>query len=129
MIRKFWRYTGYTLAGLGILHTVVFAIACFDALKEILKSGLFDSIGSDAARGLAWYGGLWFGITMILFGCFAQSWIKTTKQPLPCYIGWVLAALGLLGAVLQPVSGAILVLLLGLAVVFLRPAHAETNVK
>ena len=129
MIRKIWRYTGYTLAGLGILHTVVFAIACFDALKEILKSGLYDSIGSDAARGLAWYGGLWFGITMILFGCFAQSWIKTTKQPFPRYIGWVLAALGLLGAVLQPVSGAILVLLLGLAVVFLRPAHAETNVK
>jgi len=125
-MRKFWRHSGKILIFIGILHTVVFAFALSNVLKEMVMSGLFNSIGVEAAfaaRGLAWYGGLWFGVMMILFGCFAFSWVKTTAQPLPRYIGWGFAALGLLGAILQPVSGAILVLLWGLLVVFARPVN------
>jgi len=123
-MRKFWRHTGQVLIGLGILHTVVFAVILSEVLVDILKSGVFNSIGADpvyTARGLAWYGGLWFGGMMILFGCLAHSWIKATGRPLPRYVGWVLAALGLVGAVLEPISGAPLVLLLGLLIVFARP--------
>jgi len=131
-MRKFWRHSGKILICLGILHTAVFAIILSKVIVDILKSGLFNSITPDpayTARGLAWYGGLWFGGMMILLGCLAHSWIKATKRPLPRYIGWVLAALGLVGAVLEPVSGAPLVLLLGLLVVFARPEDNGAEVK
>ena len=127
-MRRFWRHTGKVLIGLGILHTIVFAIILSEVLTEMLLSGLFDSIGADpahAARGLAWYGGLWFGVNLILFGCLAQSWIKATARPLPRYVGWVLAATGLLGAILEPASGAPLVLLLGLIIALTRPENAK----
>ena len=93
----------------------------------MIKSGLFNSISADpsySARGLAWYGGLWFGGTMILLGCLAHSWIKATGRPLPRYVGCTLAVLGLVGAVIEPVSGAILVLLLGLIITFTRSADS-----
>ena len=127
-MRKFWRHTGKVLIALGILHTVVFTIVLLEVLIEMLKSGLFNSIGADpayAARGLAWYGGLWFGVTLILFGCLGHSWIKATARPLPRYVGWVLAATGLLGTILEPVSGAPLVLLLGLIIALTRPESAN----
>ena len=131
-MRKFWRHAGKVLIALGILHTVVFAIILSEVLLEILMSGLFNSIGAnpeDAARALAWYGGLWFGVMLLLFGCFAQSWITATSRPLPRYIGWVFAALGLLGTVLEPASGAPLVLLWCLLVVFARPEDENISKK
>jgi predicted benzoate:H+ symporter BenE len=120
-MKKYWRHTGHVLTGLGILHTVVFVIFGAETIAGIFTAGFFNSIGDNAMRGLTWYGGVWLGVTMILFGFFAQSFIKSTAQPLPRYVGWTLAALGLVGAALHPLSGAILVLLLGLSVVFVRP--------
>ena len=121
-MKNIWRYTGYILAGLGALHTVVFAVLCAEGFVEILSAGFFDSIGFNSGRALTWYGGVWLGVIMILFGCFAQSWIRATARPLPCYLGWTLAAIGLIGTILQPASGASLVCLLGLLIVFVRPS-------
>ena len=131
-MRKFWRHTGKVLIGLGILHTVVFAVILSEVLLDMLLSGLFNSIGADpahAVRGLAWYGGLWFGVNLILFGCLSHSWIKATARPLPRYIGWVLAATGLLGTILEPASGAPLVLILGLIIAFTRVDSANSGEK
>ena len=126
-MKKLWRYTGWALVFLGALHTICFVGMSTEALAEMFALGLFNSIGFDTGRALAWYGGLWFGVMMILFGFFAQSWIKATARALPRYIGWTLAAVALLGTVLQPASGAPLVLLLGLFVVFVRPAEAGSS--
>jgi hypothetical protein len=127
-MKKLWRFTGWALAFLGVLHTVVFVSFGLEAFMEMFAVGLLNSLGMDTGRLLAWYGGLWFGAMMVLFGLFAQSWIKATAKPLPCYIGWSLAAIGLLGTTLQPGSGAPLVCLLGLIIVFVRPADASTEI-
>ena len=126
-MKKLWRYMGWALVFLGILHTVVFASLGLEAIREIFAAGLVNSLGLDTARLLAWYGGLWFGAMMILLGFFAQSWIKATKRALPRYVGWTLAAIGLIGTVLQPGSGAPLVFLLGLIMVFMRPANQDAS--
>lgn len=120
-MKKLWRFTGWGLIFLGALHTVVFVGTGIETYAEILNAGVVDALGLSTARMLAWYGGLWFGVMMMLFGVFAQSWIKTTKKALPRYIGWTFAALGLLGIILQPVSGAPLVLLWSMIIVFARP--------
>jgi len=120
-MKKLWRYYGWALVFLGVLHTISFVIMGRDAIADMFALGLFNSIGFDFGRALAWYGGLWFGAIMILLGFFSQSWIKATNRALPRYIGWTLAIVALLGTVLQPGSGAPLVLLLGLFMVFVRP--------
>jgi len=120
-MKNLWRYTSYMLIFLGILHTIFFTVSFSDVLVDILRAGLFNSIGFDTARIAAWYGGLWLGIALIVLGCFAQSWIRVTAQPLPRYLGWFLAATGLVGTVLQPASGASLVCLLGIIIIFARP--------
>jgi len=126
-MKKVWRYTGWALAFLGMLHTVVFVSFRLESFKEMFALGLFNSLGMDTGRFLAWYGGLWFGAMMMLFGLFAQSWIKATAKPLPRYVGWSFAAIGLLGTLLHPASGAPLVGLLGFLIVFVRPTEASTS--
>ena len=120
-----WRYSGWGLAFLGMLHTVFFVSFGWESIQEMFSAGLLNSLGMDTGRLLSWYGGLWFGVMMALFGLFAQSWIKATAKPLPRYIGWSFAALGLLGTILQPASGAPLVCLLGVTIVFARPADTH----
>jgi len=114
MLHNLWRRSGEIIACVGVLHLVVFTILGRAPALEIVRAGLFNTIGNDYSRGLVWYGGWLVASLMILLGLFMRSWVRATGQPLPRYIGITMMAVGIAVIFLQPVSGGILVFLAGL---------------
>ncbi len=112
--RTWWRHTGNLLVAAGMLHIVVFVAASLDGATDIVKAGLINTIGTHEDRAVFWYGGIMAGVALVLLGLLAKSWIRVAARPLPRYFGWVLVVLGLCTAVLDPLSGGVLVLAIGI---------------
>jgi hypothetical protein len=113
-------WAGYAVAGLGALHLAVWGYLTRGEIAGIVRDGVAGAIGLDSARMLAWYGGVFLGVVLVLLGLLLVSFVHAAGRPAPGYVGWALVALGVCGAVMQPVSGAPLVAGVGL-VIALRP--------
>ncbi|MCL2468102.1 MAG: DUF6463 family protein [Micrococcales bacterium] len=111
---RLWRWTGNIMVGIGALHTVVFLVVGRSQVVGMVRDGMVASIGGDEIRLVVWYGGAFLGICMVLLGVAVQHLIGETGRPAPASIGWALVAVGVVGAVVDPVSGAWLVLVCGL---------------
>jgi hypothetical protein len=90
-----------------------------DGIAGIVRDGVAGSIGRDPARLVAWYGGVFLGVVLVLLGLALVSLVRATGRPAPRYLGWALAVLGACGTVAQPVSGAPLVAGVGLLMALL----------
>jgi len=111
---RLWRWTGYIMIAIGVLHTTIFLAAGHSEVAAMVRDGLVSTVGTDRSRMAVWYGGALLGVCMVLIGVAVQSLIRQTGRPAPVGLGWALAAVGAVGALLDPVSGAWLVLACGL---------------
>jgi hypothetical protein len=123
-----WRRSGWLLVGLGALHLAVFGVVGHQAVAAIMRAGLVASLsganGPVAERQLFWYGGVFTGVGLVALGLAVQHIVKTTGRPAPRYLGWCLTGLGALGCLVDPASGAWLVVAFGL-VMALAPADPK----
>jgi hypothetical protein len=113
-VRNLWRHVGAILAATGVLHLVVFAALGRGPAADIARAGVVNSIGGLHDRGLFWYGGMMAGVALVLVGLLLTSWVRATGRPVPRYVGWTLVVLGVCTAVLDPLSGGVLVVAVGL---------------
>ncbi|MFS1516306.1 DUF6463 family protein [Bacillus sp. SM2101] len=101
---KLWKLSGILLIGTGILHTIVGLIIGWGVLGEIVKEGIFNTVGTQYDRNAA----VWFllcGIFWVIIGQFMHLYVKERQQPLPRFIGWYFLIIGILGVFISPVSG------------------------
>jgi hypothetical protein len=106
------------LLGTAALHVAV-AAAAPNAWGSIARAGFFDVLDGHDDRELALYFGI-LALPLAMAGTMVRWMLRTTGR-LPAQVGWWLIAMGAPIAVLQPVSGAWLLLGIGwLAVVASR---------
>ena len=102
--RRAWK--GLWLVAVAAVHTVFAAIVFLPQWQDIVRRGVFDSVGSDPLRGaVAWFG--LFGAALALLG-WAIVLLERSPAPAPTALrplGMGVLALTLLGLVLMPASG------------------------
>ena len=122
---RLWRWTGTIMVVIGVLHTTIFLIFGRSIAAAMVRGGLIGTVGTDRSRMAVWYGGVLLGACMVIVGVAVRSLIRQTGRP-PVGIGWALAAVGAAGGLLDPVSGAWLVLVCGL-IMALPPRTARVE--
>lgn len=99
-------WKGPWLVAVAAVHTVFAAIVFLPQWQDIVRRGVFDSVGSDPMRGaVAWFG--LFGAALALLG-WAIVLLERSPAPVPAALrplGMGVLALTLLGIVLMPASG------------------------
>jgi len=104
-----WKYSGIILLATGILHTIVAVLFERESLWAILREGLFDTVGDDLTRGRAfWF--LFCGITFIFLGQVLHHYIKKEQKPAPLFLGYYMLVLSVVGCIIIPASGFLLIL-------------------
>ena len=124
------RMSGPLLVATGVLDILYVLVSYSRQFAAIFQEGLVDAvevIPAQLDRETAFWH-LMFGATFVVLGGLV-CWTQSRTGTLPAFLGWSLLALGLLGAILVPVSGFWLVLLLALLVLVAarRGATAETG--
>jgi len=123
-MRNIWRHTGKIMTGIGVFHVLIFIALLPQAGMDIIRAGVFNTIGTNVERGLLWYGGCFAGVLMILVGLLMTSWTRTTGRPVPRYFAVALVVAGVVLVVLDPVSGGWLILILG-TLALVRPRDTQ----
>ncbi len=116
---KLWKYSGMFLSATGMIHTVVALTQEWRVYKAVFSDGLFDSIGNDMQKALAF----WFfiiGIILIMFGQSLQYYINKEQMPAPLFLGYALLIFSVLGCFIMPVSGFWLFIPQALIIVFAK---------
>lgn len=102
-----------------MIHTVVALTQEWRVYKAVFSDGLFDSIGNDMQKALAF----WFfiiGIILIMFGQSLQYYINKEQMPAPLFLGYALLIFSVLGCFIMPVSGFWLFIPQALIIVFAK---------
>lgn len=104
------RQVGLLLSLTGVFHSIIGLFIFADLLLPIVTEGFWSTVEEgDWGRSTAfWF--MMFGFLLILIGCMVDWQLKKTKIQPPAAIGWTLLAIGVIGAVIMPVSGFWLVL-------------------
>jgi pheromone shutdown protein TraB len=100
------RATGSLVLLVGLGHIVLAGVLFADQLGDLVSDGLvaavrFDDRASEEAAAI------WFtvnGVLLVMVGQLARAHERLVGK-LPSSPGWVLAALGAVGAAVAPVSG------------------------
>ena len=122
------RMSGPLLVATGVLDILYVLVSYSRQFAAIFQEGLVDAVEVVPAQldreTAFWH--LMFGATFVVLGGLV-CWTQSRTGTLPAFLGWSLLALGLFGAILVPVSGFWLVLLLALLVLVAarRGATAE----
>lgn len=122
------RLAGPLLMATGVLDLLYVLVFHFRQLAAIAGDGFFGAVELDPSqldREVAFWH-LTFGAMIVILGGLVH-WAQSRTGTLPAFLGWSLLALGLLGAVLVPVSGFWLVL--AQAVMMLVVARREATVE
>lgn len=103
-LRHSWK--GLWLLAVAAIHTVFAAVLFQPQLKEIVRRGVFDSLGKDPTLGaVAWFV-LFGGVLALLGWTILLVERHTALAPVPLRaLGVGLFALTVLGIVLMPASG------------------------
>lgn len=113
---KIW--IGHWLVVVALIHTLFMFVVFLDPLQEIIKQGVFDSIGNEPLLGaVAWFG--LFGGLLFVLG-LAVTALERSPQGIPTSLGWSILALTLLGILLMPASGFWLALPAGIGILWKR---------
>jgi uncharacterized protein DUF6463 len=117
--------TGTLVLLVGVMDVVLSAVLYADQLADIGAAGVVGAVmfgeraGPEAAA-------LWFavkGVLLIVVGQLARAYEKLDRA-LPAAPGWLLAALGLVGGIIAPISGFWVYLALGALWIWESRAHA-----
>ncbi len=122
------RLAGPLLMATGVLDLLYVLVFHFRQLAAIAGAGFVGAVELDPSqldREVAFWH-LTFGAMVAILGGLVH-WTQSRTGTLPAFLGWSLLALGLLGAVLVPVSGFWLVL--AQAVMMLVVARREATVE
>ncbi len=115
------KISGYLLVILGILHVSLGAISGWQQIKSIFSYDVWNALGQQPqaicmkdipclqVNTIWWI--ILFGLMLVLFGVLC-IWIEGKLQrTIPSFIGWLLLVISGVSAVLLPVSGFWLVML------------------
>lgn len=98
-------WIGRWLVGVALLHTALSLAVFHEVFASVLGRGVVDTVGNDAATGLAVWCVL-FGGALLLCGLSISALERASPgAALPKPLGWGLLALALVGVALMPASG------------------------
>ncbi|GAA6140295.1 DUF6463 family protein [Hydrogenophaga sp. 5NK40-0174] len=118
------RHAGRLLMAIGLIHCALGVFFSFDILAAWANAGWWHSIEKPEGLLMDRFAALWFqvaGVSWVLLGWLMQQWIARIGH-LPPTVGWGLAFMAAVVAWVLPVSGAWLILGLGLGIALATPA-------
>ena len=117
-MKNAWKITGWYVFILGIIHVLSGIFMLQEGLREILSIGLFSgAVVSMAASAAFWFE--FFGLFFIYFGWQWKEQINRYNQPLSKFSAWGMTVLTLVGFIIVPVSG--FILMIPLCIIMLYP--------
>ena len=124
LIRSIYPYIGLTFATAGLLHIFLGFIIFHSPFRDMLRAGVFNSIGFAYDRQAAfWY--YYVGVVM-LFAGYLLHWILYVKHmQLPRAAGWLMVLVAAAGIVFIPYGGFWAAVPQGLVLVFGRPKNEK----
>lgn len=94
--------TGWTILGIGILHTGLGIVKGRSQFAEMISEGWVNSIGRVEQSYAFWFS--FTGIVLVMLGYLAR-WAESNGSGLPKAFGWILLGSTLFGILTLPVSG------------------------
>lgn len=111
---KNWK--GNFIVGIGLLHTVLGCIMLYPVANTLLREGLFNTVNGEPEReAFFWF--IFAGLSLIILGLWL-SWSEKNQIPWPGFLPWVLLGLTSLSLFIMPISGAWLMYIPVLALLF-----------
>src|SRR5688500_4406597 len=95
---------GHFIMITGVLHLITGFMENWNAAKDIVHAGIVNTVDKSPDR-LIFF---WFemsGLFVILLGSLMQQYLNEYRKPIPKKHGYHLLAVGVIGCVLEPVSG------------------------
>ncbi len=108
-----------SIIALGVLHTGLGFLWGWPAWSMIAGEGFFNAVMPHLDRSLTF----WFtvtGVFLIILGQFSWWTVARAKREIPRFLGWYLLVIGIVGGVMIPVSGFVLVAVIGAAALLIR---------
>jgi hypothetical protein len=102
---------------IGVLHLITGFVENWNVAIEIFRSGIINTVDETPER-LVFF---WFeisGLFVLLAGSFLQHYLNENKKPIPKRYGYYLLSIGIIGCVLEPVSGFYVFILIALIIIF-----------
>lgn len=119
------RHAGRLLMAIGLIHCALGAFFSFDILAAWANAGWWHSIEKPEGLLMDRFAALWFqvaGVSWVLLGWLMQQWVSQVGH-LPTTMGWGLALMAAAVAWVLPLSGAWLILALGLTLALASPSR------
>ncbi|WP_164007851.1 DUF6463 family protein [Pyxidicoccus trucidator] len=110
--------TGTLLMLTGGLHQAVGLVLFRQPLLEMVRAGVFDSVGEDTSVRAAAFWFLAMGWGLIFMGALLRHLERELDRPPPASFGWGLLGMALFCVVPMPITGAWVLFPLGLRVLF-----------
>ncbi len=110
--------TGTLLMLVGGIHQAIGLVLFREPLLEMLRAGVFDSVGEDTSARAAAFWFLAMGVVLIFAGALCRHLERTLARPPPASFGWGLLGLAVFFVVPMPITGAWVLVPLGLRVLF-----------
>jgi hypothetical protein len=120
--------TGTFVLLVGLADVALSSVLFTDELAHIGSAGVFGTVMFDERAGPE-AAAVWFaakGVILIMAGQLARGYEKLGRK-LPAGPGWLLAALGAVGAIIAPVSGFWIYLALGALWLFDSPTEVRQH--
>lgn len=131
------KISGYLLVALGILHICLGVFSGWKQIKDVFSYGVWNALGQQSQsfcmnnisclqiNTIWWF--ISFGLMLILFGALC-IWIELAlKRAVPSIISWLLLVISLIYAVLIPISGFWLVMLIAIYMIVSARCGNEKN--
>jgi hypothetical protein len=123
---KWWKYSGLFLAATGILHTAGLLLMGKDLLlwtKDAIENSTFDN--QFFLMLVFWLNAS--GIVLIIFGHTLHYYISKEQKPAPRFVGYYLLGLAIIGCIVAPVSGFLLLIPQALIILFAKQSNNNIN--
>ncbi len=103
-MKNIWKYSGWYLITIGVIHNTVGLLLGQDILVEIISDGMVNTVQMEFDRNfLFWF--LAIGFFWMVMGFHWQSLLRIYKRPLPSFLGWGMLLFAIVGVLLSPLSG------------------------
>ncbi len=109
------RIAGWILMAIGTIHVAFFLWLGRGPLLAVAQDGFVKALYPHHDR-LEIFWSLCFGVMAVFLGQLI-SWTEARRMRTPAWLGWELLGLGVIGAVLMPVSGWWVIILIGVLIV------------